>query len=37
MVRLLVAQRLEIVGRREPLFEGVFAIFGHGSVASSQS
>ncbi len=33
MVRFLGAQRVEIGGRKERLFEGVFAIFGHGNVA----
>jgi len=33
MVRFLAAQRVEIDGRKERLFEGVFAIFGHGNVA----
>jgi 3D-(3,5/4)-trihydroxycyclohexane-1,2-dione acylhydrolase (decyclizing) len=33
MVRFLAAQRVEIDGRRQRLFEGVFAIFGHGNVA----
>jgi len=33
MVRFLSAQRVEIDGRRQRLFEGVFAIFGHGNVA----
>ncbi|MGB7973393.1 MAG: thiamine pyrophosphate-binding protein, partial [Roseiarcus sp.] len=32
-VRFLSAQRVEIDGRKERLFEGVFAIFGHGNVA----
>ncbi len=33
MVRFLAAQRIEIDGREQRLFEGVFAIFGHGNVA----
>jgi 3D-(3,5/4)-trihydroxycyclohexane-1,2-dione acylhydrolase (decyclizing) len=33
MVRFLSAQRVEIDGRKQRLFEGVFAIFGHGNVA----
>jgi 3D-(3,5/4)-trihydroxycyclohexane-1,2-dione acylhydrolase (decyclizing) len=33
MVRFLSAQRAEIDGRKQRLFEGVFAIFGHGNVA----
>jgi len=33
MVRYLAALRIEHEGRREPLFGGVFAIFGHGNVA----
>src|SRR5581483_4470015 len=32
IVRYLVAQRTIIDGREEPLFAGVFAIFGHGNV-----
>ncbi|MGZ4439304.1 MAG: 3D-(3,5/4)-trihydroxycyclohexane-1,2-dione acylhydrolase (decyclizing) [Gaiellaceae bacterium] len=32
IVRFLIAQRTEIDGREEPLFPGVFAIFGHGNV-----
>ena len=32
IVRYLVAQRTVIDGREEPLFAGVFAIFGHGNV-----
>src|ERR1700690_1232535 len=34
MVRFLNAQRAEIDGRKQRLFEGVFAIFGHGNVAA---
>jgi len=33
MVRFLSAQRIEIDGKKQRLFEGVFAIFGHGNVA----
>ena len=33
MVRFLSAQQVEIDGRKQRLFEGVFAIFGHGNVA----
>jgi 3D-(3,5/4)-trihydroxycyclohexane-1,2-dione acylhydrolase (decyclizing) len=33
MVRFLGAQRVEIDGHDQRLFEGVFAIFGHGNVA----
>ena len=33
MARFLAAQRVEIDGRKQRLFEGVFAIFGHGNVA----
>ncbi|MGQ3030192.1 MAG: 3D-(3,5/4)-trihydroxycyclohexane-1,2-dione acylhydrolase (decyclizing), partial [Ferrovibrionaceae bacterium] len=33
LVRYLAAQRTEYKGRVEPLFAGVFAIFGHGNVA----
>ncbi len=33
LVRFLAAQSIEIDGRREKLFGGVFAIFGHGNVA----
>jgi 3D-(3,5/4)-trihydroxycyclohexane-1,2-dione acylhydrolase (decyclizing) len=32
-VRFLAAQMTEIDGRKQRLFEGVFAIFGHGNVA----
>jgi 3D-(3,5/4)-trihydroxycyclohexane-1,2-dione acylhydrolase (decyclizing) len=32
IVRYLIAQRTTIDGREEPLFPGVFAIFGHGNV-----
>ena len=33
LVRYLVAQRVEIDGEIQPLFHGMFAIFGHGNVA----
>src|ERR1700761_6860639 len=33
MVRFLSAQHVEIDGREQRLFEGVFAIFGHGNVS----
>ena len=33
MVRFLSAQQVEVDGRKQRLFEGVFAIFGHGNVA----
>src|SRR5271165_3448915 len=33
MVRFLSAQKVEIDGREQRLFEGVFALFGHGNVA----
>jgi 3D-(3,5/4)-trihydroxycyclohexane-1,2-dione acylhydrolase (decyclizing) len=33
LVRYLAAQRIVIDGREQPLFGGVFAIFGHGNVA----
>jgi 3D-(3,5/4)-trihydroxycyclohexane-1,2-dione acylhydrolase (decyclizing) len=33
MVRFLAAQRVDIDRRKQRLFEGVFAIFGHGNVA----
>jgi 3D-(3,5/4)-trihydroxycyclohexane-1,2-dione acylhydrolase (decyclizing) len=33
LVRYLAAQRTEFEGRTEPLFAGVWAIFGHGNVA----
>ena len=32
LVRWLINQRIEIDGRDEPLFPGLFAIFGHGNV-----
>lgn len=32
LVRHLVAQRIVVDGREQPLFGGVFAIFGHGNV-----
>src|SRR3954471_14809943 len=34
LVRYLAAQRTECEGRIEPLFAGVWAIFGHGNVAA---
>ncbi len=34
IVRYLIAQRTIIDGREEPLFAGVFGIFGHGNVVS---
>ncbi|HVL70630.1 MAG TPA: 3D-(3,5/4)-trihydroxycyclohexane-1,2-dione acylhydrolase (decyclizing) [Beijerinckiaceae bacterium] len=34
LVRHLAAQRTEVGGRIEPLFAGVWAIFGHGNVAA---
>src|SRR3954469_21742423 len=34
LVRYLAAQRTEYEGRFEPLFAGVWAIFGHGNVAA---
>lgn len=33
LVRYLIAQRTEFGGRIEPLFAGIWAIFGHGNVA----
>ncbi|HKG81787.1 MAG TPA: thiamine pyrophosphate-binding protein, partial [Beijerinckiaceae bacterium] len=33
LVRYLAAQQTECEGRVEPLFAGVWAIFGHGNVA----
>ena len=33
LVKYLTAQRVDIDGRIEPLFAGVWAIFGHGNVA----
>src|SRR4051794_28483320 len=33
LVRYLAAQRTEVFGRTEPLFGGIWAIFGHGNVA----
>jgi 3D-(3,5/4)-trihydroxycyclohexane-1,2-dione acylhydrolase (decyclizing) len=32
-IRYLAAQRIELDGQAQPLFAGVFAIFGHGNVA----
>src|SRR5918999_6276829 len=34
LVRYLAAQKTELEGRVEPLFAGVWAIFGHGNVAA---
>ncbi len=34
LVRFLIAQRIEIESKNEPLFPGVLAIFGHGNVTS---
>src|SRR2546421_5743491 len=34
LVRYLAAQRTEIDGKLQPLFAGVWAIFGHGNVAA---
>ena len=36
LVRYLAAQRTECEGRVEPLFAGVWAIFGHGNVAGTR-
>lgn len=33
LVKFLIAQKILINGKKEPLFPGVFAIFGHGNVA----
>lgn len=33
LVRYLAAQYIEVDGQKQPLFAGVFAIFGHGNVA----
>src|SRR5437899_8737985 len=33
LVRFLMAQTGEVDGKEEPLFAGIFAIFGHGNVA----
>ncbi|MBB6522591.1 3D-(3,5/4)-trihydroxycyclohexane-1,2-dione acylhydrolase (decyclizing) [Pseudoteredinibacter isoporae] len=33
IVRFLAAQKVEVDGKVEPIFGGVFAIFGHGNVA----
>lgn len=33
LIRFLCAQKTEVNGKIEPLFAGVFAIFGHGNVA----
>ncbi len=34
IVKWLIAQRIDVDGRDEPLFAGVFAIFGHGNVVA---
>ena len=33
IVKYLIAQKILINGKKEPLFPGVFGIFGHGNVA----
>ncbi len=33
LVKFLIAQKTLIDGKKEPLFPGVFGIFGHGNVA----
>ena len=33
VVKYLIAQKILINGKKEPLFPGVFGIFGHGNVA----
>ncbi|HEY3486425.1 MAG TPA: 3D-(3,5/4)-trihydroxycyclohexane-1,2-dione acylhydrolase (decyclizing) [Gammaproteobacteria bacterium] len=33
LIKYMIAQQVEVDGRTFPLFEGVFAIFGHGNVA----
>lgn len=33
LVKYLQAQKVEVDGQVLPIFEGVFAIFGHGNVA----
>ena len=33
IVKYLIAQKILIDGKKEPLFPGVFGIFGHGNVA----
>ena len=33
LVKYLIAQKILIDGKKEPLFPGVFGIFGHGNVA----
>ena len=33
VVKYLIAQKILIKGKKEPLFPGVFGIFGHGNVA----
>ena len=32
IVKYLIAQKILINGKKEPLFPGVFGIFGHGNV-----
>jgi TPP-dependent trihydroxycyclohexane-1,2-dione (THcHDO) dehydratase len=36
VVRYLCAQSIEFDGHRQPLFAGVWAIFGHGNVAEQE-
>ena len=33
IVKYLIAQKILIDGKKEPLFAGAFGIFGHGNVA----
>ena len=33
IVKHLIAQKILIDGKKQPLFPGVFGIFGHGNVA----
>jgi len=33
IVKYLISQKILIKGKKEPLFPGVFGIFGHGNVA----
>ena len=33
LVKFMQAQKVEVDGQLQPIFEGVFAIFGHGNVA----
>jgi len=37
IVKYLIAQKILINGKKEPLFPGVFGIFGHGNVACLRS